>query len=78
MILLKYKLTSILIISAFLMTISQNSVNGEWKIPSISDEIPNDFSIYENNFLKIDYPSSWELTETNYSIIFFQKMIILI
>ena len=41
--------------------------------PSISDEIPNDFSIYENNFLKIDYPSSWELTETNYSIIFFPE-----
>lgn len=73
MILLKYKLVPIVIISAFLITISQNSVNGEWKIPSITDEIPSDFSIYENNFLKIDYPSNWELTETNDSVIFFPE-----
>jgi hypothetical protein len=46
------------------MTISQNSVNGEWKIPSITDELANDFSTYENNFLKIDYPTNWKFTET--------------
>lgn len=52
------------------MAISQNSVNGEWKIPSITDEMTNDFSIYENNFLKIDYPASWKFTETNDSVTF--------
>ena len=52
------------------MTFSQNSVNGEWKIPSITDEMANDFSTYENNFLKIDYPTSWKLTETNDSVTF--------
>jgi protein-disulfide isomerase len=43
------------------------------EIPSIADEISSDFSIYENNFLKIDYPSSWELTETNDSVTFFPE-----
>lgn len=52
------------------MTISQNSVNGEWKIPSITDELANDFSTYENNFLKIDYPTNWKFTETNDSVTF--------
>ena len=45
----------------------------KYKLTSIADEIHNDFSLYENNFLKIDYPSSWELTETNDSIIFFPE-----
>lgn len=70
MILLKYKILSIVIISAFLMTMSQNSVNGEWKIPSITDEMANDFSTYENKFLQIDYPTSWKSTETNDSVTF--------
>src|SRR5687768_11660644 len=70
MILLKYKLVPIVIISAFVMTFSQNSVNGEWKIPSIIDEMANDFSTYENNFLKIDYPTNWKFTETNDSVSF--------
>ena len=70
MIMLKYKLVSIVVISTFLMTISQNSVNGEWKIPSITDEVANDFSTYENNFLKIDYPTNWKFTETNDSVTF--------
>ena len=70
MILLKYRLVSIVIISTFFMTISQNSVNGEWKIPSITDEVANDFSTYENNFLKIDYPTNWKFTETNDSVTF--------
>ena len=70
MILLKYKLVSIVVISTFLMTVSQNSVNGEWKIPSITDEVANDFSTYKNNFLKIDYPTNWKFTETNDSVTF--------
>ncbi len=71
---LKYKLVSIVIISAFLMIISQNSVSGEWKIPSITDEMANDnFSTYENNFLKIDYPAYWKFMETNDSVTFAPK-----
>ena len=70
MILLKFKLVSIVIISTFLMTISQSTVNGEWKIPSITDELASDFSTYENNFLKIDYPTNWKFTETNDSVTF--------
>jgi len=52
------------------MTMSQNSVNGEWKIPSITDEMANDFSTYENKFLQIDYPTSWKSTERNDSVTF--------
>jgi protein-disulfide isomerase len=53
------------------MIIFQNSVNGEWKIPSVTDEMAaKDFSTYENNLLKIDYPGNWKFTETNDSVTF--------
>lgn len=65
----KYELISIILISAFLLTFSQ-TVKGEWKIPSITDDMINDFSTYENKFLKIDYPTGWKFTETNNSVTF--------
>jgi protein-disulfide isomerase len=66
----KYELIPIILISAFLITFSQNTVNGEWKIPSITDDMANDFSTYENKFLKIDYPTGWKFMETNNSVTF--------
>lgn len=70
MMLLKYKLMSIFIISIFIVTISQNSVNGEWKIPPNPNELTYNLSTYETNLIKIDYPSIWKITETKKSIIF--------
>jgi len=67
---LKYKLMSIFIISIFILTISQNPVNGEWKIPTNPDELTYNLSTYDTNLIKIDYPSTWKTTETNKSIIF--------
>jgi protein-disulfide isomerase len=61
----KYHLVSIILTSIFLIAFSQNTIKGEWKIPSITDDEVNDFSTYENNFLKIDYPTGWKFTETN-------------
>jgi protein-disulfide isomerase len=66
----KYELISIILISIFLITFSHNTVNGEWKIPSITDDMTNNFSTYENKFLKIDYPTGWKFMETNNSITF--------
>jgi protein-disulfide isomerase len=66
----KYELISIILISIFLITFSNNTVNGEWKIPSITDDMANNFSTYENKFLKIDYPTGWKFMETNNSVTF--------
>jgi protein-disulfide isomerase len=68
--LLQYKLVSIFIIGIFIVTISQKSVNGEWKIPTNPDELANNLSTYESKLIKIDYPSTWNITETKESIIF--------
>jgi protein-disulfide isomerase len=66
----KYELISIILVSTFLITFSHNTVNGEWKIPSITDDMPNNFSTYENKFFKIDYPTGWKFMETNNSVTF--------
>ena len=43
-------------------------VNGEWKIPT---EIKTkQFTTFENDILKIDYPVNWNITEEKDSIIF--------
>jgi hypothetical protein len=43
-------------------------VNAEWKIPT---EIkPKQFTAFENDLLKIDYPVNWNITEEKDSIIF--------
>lgn len=68
--LLKYNIMSIFIIGIFTVTISQNAVNGEWKIPTNPNELTYNLSKYENNLIKIDYPSTWKITETKNSIIF--------
>ncbi len=67
--LLEYKLVSAIIISAFLLNVYLNHVSAEWKIPSNANVTPN-FTIYENNFVKIDYPTNWLFTETTDSVIF--------
>ncbi|MGI9011529.1 MAG: DsbA family protein [Nitrososphaeraceae archaeon] len=67
-ILLKYKLVSTIFISAVLLNVYLHYVSAEWKIPSNTEVTPN-FTTYENNFLKIDYPKNWIFTETTDSVI---------
>ena len=51
------------------MNVYLHYVSAEWKIPSNTEVTPN-FTTYENNFLKIDYPKKWIFTETTNSVIF--------
>ena len=45
------------------MNVYLHYVSAEWKIPSNTEVTPN-FTTYENNFLKIDYPKNWIFTAT--------------
>ncbi|HYJ02656.1 MAG TPA: thioredoxin domain-containing protein [Nitrososphaeraceae archaeon] len=67
--LLEYKLVSAIFLSAFLLNVYLYHVSAEWKIPSNTNVTPN-FTTYENNFVKIDYPTNWIFTETTDSVIF--------
>ncbi len=66
---LNYKLVSILMITTFLMTVYLHYVSAEWKIPSNTDKNSN-FVTYQKNFLKVDYPENWIVTETTDSVTF--------
>ena len=67
--LLEYKLVSAIFLSVFLLNVYIFHASAEWKIPSNTDLTPN-FTTYENNFVKIDYPTNWIFTETTDSVIF--------
>lgn len=66
--LLSVVISSVFLAITFLIVGNVSLVNAEWKIPT---EIkPKQFTTFENDLLKIDYPVNWNITEEKDSIIF--------